>query len=150
MACNEKSRQRARIRQQSQLRLLGEELRLAAAWVRTGRAERAQVSWRYLTKRVLRDAMTYAAIKEEHARRTLPSEAARSIRGQPTMRRCACPRGCAKAVHGDQQYCDYCFVESGFAQQQECDCEGCNGNRVIDWDFILVHSDESVVRLHPD
>ena len=150
MVCNEKSRQRARIRQQSQLRLPGEELRLAAAWVRTGRAERAQVLWRYLTTRVLRDAMTCAAIKEEHARRTLPSESARSIRNQPTMRRCACPRGCAKAVHGDQQYCDYCFVESGFEQQPECDCEGCCGNRVIDWDFILVHSDESVVRLHPD
>ena len=128
MACNEKSRQRARIRQQSQLRLPGEELRLAAAWVRTGRAERAQVSWRYLTKRVLCDAMTCAAIKEEHVRRTLPSESARSIRNQPTMRRCACPRGCAKAVHGDQQYCDYCFVESGFEQQPECDCEGCCGN----------------------
>ena len=39
MDCNEKSRQRARIRQQWQLRLPGEELRLAAAWVRTGRAE---------------------------------------------------------------------------------------------------------------
>ena len=121
MACNEKPRQRARISQQSQLRLPGEELRLAAAWVRTGRAERAQVLWRYLTTRVLRDAMTCAAIKEEHARRTLPSESARSIRNQPTMRRCACPRGCAKAVHGDQQYCDYCFVESGFEQQPECD-----------------------------
>ena len=130
MACNEESRQRARIRQQSQLRLLGE-APLAAAWVRTGRAERAQVSWRYVTKRVLRDAMTCAAIKEEHARRTLPSESARSIRNQPTMRRCACPRGCAKAVHGDQQYCDYCFVESGFEQQPECGCEGCCGNRVI-------------------
>ena len=114
MACNEKSRQRARISQQSQLRLPGEEPRLAAACVRTGRAERAQASWRYLTKRVLRDAMTCAAIKEEHARRTLPIESARSIRDQPTMRRCACPRGCAKAVHGDQQYCAYCFVESGF------------------------------------
>ena len=81
MACNEESRQRARIRQQSQLRLLGEELRLAAAWVRTGRAERAQVLWRYLTTRVLRDSMTGAAIKEEHARRTLPSESTRSTMG---------------------------------------------------------------------
>ena len=43
----------------------GTELRLAAAWERTGRTERALESWRYFTKYVLRDLMTCAAIRRE-------------------------------------------------------------------------------------
>ena len=41
------------------------EMRFAAAWVRTGRTERAQLSWRYFVKHVRRDR---AAIRKERAR----------------------------------------------------------------------------------
>ena len=80
------------------------ELRFASAWERTGRTERAHLSWRYFVKHVLRDR---AAIRKERARQAALAESARIVRNRQLTRRCACPRGCTKIVHGAALYCDY-------------------------------------------
>ena len=80
------------------------EMRFATAWERTGRTERAHLSWRYFVKHVLRDR---AAIRKERARQAALAESARIVRNRQLTRRCACPRGCTKIVHGATLYCDY-------------------------------------------
>ena len=120
MACNEKSRQRARIRQQSQLRLPGEELRLAAAWVRTGRAE----SDLEQPLAVLAGMASVPEGDENVAVSSHPSSAKEDKNEEPACEAywCRCPRGCYCAGDGDCCYCEGCYHEWTWCN---CDCEGC-------------------------